>query len=112
MPIWLLQALFALFAWSIQRLLSKVALKRLGTRKFYLSTEGHERKRRDTGGHGLRPVRDRAAPGSKSRANKRTAEDRAQLYRVNEPAESSVGCAHERNDNIDPDKLNPIKGWV
>lgn len=33
---WLLAALFALGAWSIQRLLSKVALTTLGTRKFYL----------------------------------------------------------------------------
>lgn len=35
-PFWLLAALFALAAWSIQRLLSKVALTTLGTRKFYL----------------------------------------------------------------------------
>ncbi len=35
-PAWLLAALFALVAWSIQRLLSKVALTSLGTRKFYL----------------------------------------------------------------------------
>lgn len=35
-PAWLLAALFALVAWSIQRLLSKVALTTLGTRKFYL----------------------------------------------------------------------------
>ncbi len=35
-PFWLLAALFALIAWSIQRLLSKVALTTLGTRKFYL----------------------------------------------------------------------------
>ena len=33
---WLPAALFALAAWSIQRLLSKVALTSLGTRKFYL----------------------------------------------------------------------------
>lgn len=33
---WLPLALFALVAWSIQRLLSKVALTTLGTRKFYL----------------------------------------------------------------------------
>lgn len=33
---WLPGALFALVAWSIQRLLSKVALTTLGTRKFYL----------------------------------------------------------------------------
>ena len=33
---WLLPALFALVAWSVQRLLSKVALARLGTAKFYL----------------------------------------------------------------------------
>ena len=33
---WLPTALFALVAWSIQRLLSKVALTTLGTRKFYL----------------------------------------------------------------------------
>ena len=33
---WVLAALFALVAWSIQRLLSKVALTTLGTRKFYL----------------------------------------------------------------------------
>jgi len=33
---WLPAALFALVAWSIQRLLSKVALRTLGTRKFYL----------------------------------------------------------------------------
>lgn len=33
---WLPAALFALVAWSIQRLLSKVALTTLGTRKFYL----------------------------------------------------------------------------
>jgi len=33
---WLPAALFALVAWSIQRLLSKVALTSLGTRKFYL----------------------------------------------------------------------------
>src|SRR5713101_9848729 len=35
-PAWLLAALFALVAWTIQRLLSKVALTTLGTRKFYL----------------------------------------------------------------------------
>ena len=35
-PTWLLAALFALVAWSVQRLLSKVALTTLGTRKFYL----------------------------------------------------------------------------
>ncbi len=35
-PAWLLAALFALVAWSIQRLLSKVAVTTLGTRKFYL----------------------------------------------------------------------------
>ena len=34
--IWLPAALFALVAWSIQRLLGKVALTTLGTRKFYL----------------------------------------------------------------------------
>ena len=33
---WLPAALFALVAWSMQRLLSKVALTTLGTRKFYL----------------------------------------------------------------------------
>lgn len=33
---WLPAALFALVAWSIQRLLSKMALTTLGTRKFYL----------------------------------------------------------------------------
>jgi len=33
---WLPPALFALVAWSIQRLLGKVALTTLGTRKFYL----------------------------------------------------------------------------
>ena len=33
---WLPAALFALVAWSVQRLLSKVALTTLGTRKFYL----------------------------------------------------------------------------
>ena len=33
---WLLPALFALVAWAIQRLLGKVALTTLGTRKFYL----------------------------------------------------------------------------
>ncbi|MHB8500566.1 MAG: DMT family transporter [Candidatus Acidiferrales bacterium] len=33
---WLPLAVFALVAWSIQRLLSKVALTTLGTRKFYL----------------------------------------------------------------------------
>ena len=36
MPAWLPLALFALIAWAIQRLLSKVALGTLGTRKFYL----------------------------------------------------------------------------
>jgi uncharacterized membrane protein len=35
-PAWLLAALFALVAWSIQRVLSKVALTTLGTGKFYL----------------------------------------------------------------------------
>lgn len=35
-PAWLIPALFALVAWSVQRLLSKVALTTLGTRKFYL----------------------------------------------------------------------------
>lgn len=33
---WLLGALFALVAWSIQRLLGKIALGTLGTKKFYL----------------------------------------------------------------------------
>src|SRR5919204_4074392 len=33
---WLPAALFALIAWTIQRLLSKIALASLGTRKFYL----------------------------------------------------------------------------
>ncbi len=33
---WLLAALFALCAWSVQRLLAKVALAKLGTGKFYL----------------------------------------------------------------------------
>ena len=33
---WLPAALFALVAWSVQRLLSKLALTTLGTRKFYL----------------------------------------------------------------------------
>jgi len=33
---WLAASLFALAAWSVQRLLSKVALTMLGTRKFYL----------------------------------------------------------------------------
>jgi uncharacterized membrane protein len=33
---WLWAAVFALFAWTLQRLLSKVALADLGTRKFYL----------------------------------------------------------------------------
>ena len=33
---WLPAALFALVAWAVQRLLSKVALATLGTRKFYL----------------------------------------------------------------------------
>ncbi len=36
MQSWLLPALFALVAWTIQRLLGKVALTSLGTRKFYL----------------------------------------------------------------------------
>ena len=38
MPVhaWLPAALFALTAWAVQRLLSKVALASLGTRKFYL----------------------------------------------------------------------------
>jgi uncharacterized membrane protein len=36
MQLWLVAALFALIAWAIQRLLSKVALTTLGTRKFYL----------------------------------------------------------------------------
>jgi uncharacterized membrane protein len=35
-PLWLLAALFAIVAWSIQRLLSKISLTTLGTRKFYL----------------------------------------------------------------------------
>lgn len=33
---WLLPALFALFAWTVQRVLGKVALTTLGTGKFYL----------------------------------------------------------------------------
>jgi len=33
---WLLPAVFALIAWTVQRLLGKVALTTLGTRKFYL----------------------------------------------------------------------------
>ena len=33
---WLLAAVFAVLAWALQRLLSKVALADLGTRKFYL----------------------------------------------------------------------------
>ena len=36
MQSWLPAALFALVAWAVQRLLSKVALTTLGTRKFYL----------------------------------------------------------------------------
>ena len=36
MSFWLAASLFALAAWSVQRLLSKVALATLGTRKFYL----------------------------------------------------------------------------
>ncbi|MHB8613623.1 MAG: DMT family transporter [Candidatus Dormibacteraceae bacterium] len=36
MQSWLPAALFALFAWTVQRLLSKLALTSLGTRKFYL----------------------------------------------------------------------------
>lgn len=36
MSVWLAPALFALVAWSVQRLLSEVALSSLGTRKFYL----------------------------------------------------------------------------
>lgn len=36
MATWLPLALFAMFAWAIQRLLSKVALRTLGTHKFYL----------------------------------------------------------------------------
>ncbi len=36
MQSWLLPALFALFAWAVQRLLGKVALTTLGTSKFYL----------------------------------------------------------------------------
>jgi uncharacterized membrane protein len=35
-PVWLAGALFALVVWSLQRLLSKIALSTLGTRKFYL----------------------------------------------------------------------------
>jgi len=37
---WLLPALFALFAWAVQRLLGKVALTTLGTSKFYLLSAG------------------------------------------------------------------------
>jgi uncharacterized membrane protein len=36
LPAWLGAAVFALLAWALQRLLSKVALADLGTRKFYL----------------------------------------------------------------------------
>ncbi len=36
MSFWLAAALFALAVWAVQRLLSKVALATLGTRKFYL----------------------------------------------------------------------------
>ncbi len=36
MSFWLAASLFALAAWAVQRLLSKVALATLGTRKFYL----------------------------------------------------------------------------
>ncbi len=36
MQTWLLPALFALIAWTVQRLLGKVALTTLGTNKFYL----------------------------------------------------------------------------
>ena len=36
MQSWLLSALFALVAWTVQRLLGKVALTTLGTSKFYL----------------------------------------------------------------------------
>ena len=36
MHAWLPAALFALAAWTVQRLLSKVALGSLGTKKFYL----------------------------------------------------------------------------
>jgi len=36
MHAWLLAALFALAAWTVQRVLSKVALGSLGTKKFYL----------------------------------------------------------------------------
>jgi transporter family protein len=36
MPQWLLPAVFALTVWSVQRVVSKVALRSLGTRKFYL----------------------------------------------------------------------------
>jgi len=35
---WLLPALFALIAWTVQRMLGKVALTTLGTNKFYLLT--------------------------------------------------------------------------
>ncbi len=40
MQSWLLPALFALFAWAVQRLLGKVALTTLGTSKFYLLSAG------------------------------------------------------------------------
>jgi len=36
MPVWLPLSVFALAVWAVQRLLSKVALNDLGTRKFYL----------------------------------------------------------------------------
>lgn len=36
MPAWLLPALFALVVWAIQRVVSKVALAKLTTSKFYL----------------------------------------------------------------------------
>lgn len=36
MQSWLLPAVFALFVWSVQRLLAKIALTTLGTAKFYL----------------------------------------------------------------------------
>src|SRR5215472_14346867 len=36
MHAWLLAALFALAAWTVQRVLSKAALGSLGTKKFYL----------------------------------------------------------------------------
>ena len=36
MPVWLGPSILALAAWTVQRLLSKVALSSLGTRKFYL----------------------------------------------------------------------------